>query len=370
MKTAFRCALLSLGLAGCLDLSVLQSGANPPDMALPVDMAMPVDMVKPVDMVTPPVDMAMPDMATPTTWTNVTPTPAPGKLYAISGNYAGGMTTIYVASAAGAVLKSTNGTAFSSLAVGGMADLLGLWVKDASTVYVVDNSGNTYATANGGAAAADWANKMSMEGGIVRAVYGQTGTDSVLIGGANTTRALFLKPTSGTTWSAADNLTAQGKQIYGIFAGATYYVTVGDNRAAKCTDPLTAATCAALSKSGFAGSPILTAVHGTADNNVWIVTEDGNLAQSDLTSGTNQMTKRGNIGGGNFAAVWVKSANEVWIAGSAGGGQRIWMWDGATLQNKTGNLSTSYVLTGIWGDGNGNIWVVGNNGNAGGIFKH
>lgn len=375
MRVALRTAFMCLCLAGCLDLNVLQAGLNEPDMALPEDMASPIpDMATtPVDMRTPPADMANPDMATPFQWTNVTPVVAPGRLFAVSGTASGGTTTLYIPSTLGTMLKSSNAaaTTFATVVLPTPAttrDLTALWVKDASTVFTVDSNGETYATTNGGVLPTDWANKMSTEGTMMRAVYGQAASDSVLIGGDNTTRALSLKPSTGTSWTAANATTAQTKRIYGIWASATNYIIVGDNRAAKCSDPVM--TCTALSKNGFGGSPMFLAVHGTADNNVWIVTDDGQLIQTDLTDSANAMNKRTEVAGSNFAALWVRSATEVWVVGRTGSNHKVWQCNATSCTDRTGTLPNTHTLTGIWGDGAGALWVVGNNGTAGGIFKH
>ena len=84
------------------------------------------------------------------------------------------------------------------------------------------------------------------------------------------------------------------------------------------------------------------------------------------------MNQRASVANATFAALWVRSANEVWIAGSAGGSPKVWQWNNSamTMTDRTGNLSTAgYTLTGIWGDGAGVVWIIGNNATNGAIFK-
>jgi hypothetical protein len=373
MNIATRCALLSLGLAGCFDLSVLQSGANPPDLALPEDMASPpVDMAKPpADMATP--DMANPDMATPPVWGNVTPATAPAKLYGISGVTAGG-TVIYAVGAAATVLKSTDKMTFVGAAVpaAGTTDFSALWVRDAMNLYVADTNGKVFASSDGAATAANWADKATNSTFPQRAIYGRSGADSLVVAGDDTSRALLLTPLSSTTWSATMSSCTGGVKTLGVWGSTNYYVLVGEGlKAAKGGNPAMTA-CTALQPMSITGSPNLVAVSGFNDQNAWLISADGQLIHADLTAANDKMNQRGVVANATFAALWVRSANDVWIAGSVGGSPKIWQWNSNTMSDRTSNLSTlgaGYTLTGIWGDGTGAVWIIGNNATNGAIFK-
>ncbi len=373
MNTATRCALLCLGLAGCLDLSILQSGANPPDMALPEDMASPVvDMASPVpDMATP--DMANPDMATPFAWTNVTPTTTPARLYGISGSTGGG-TVIYVVGAAATVLKSSNGTTFTAAAVpaAGTMDFTSLWVRDSTNLFVADGNGKVFASNDGAATAGNWVDKMTNSTFPQRAIFGRSAADSVLVAGDETGKALLLTPLSGTTWSATNAACTSNVKSTGVWGSANYYLIVGEGlKATKGTNP--ASACTALSNMGINGSPNFVAASGVDDKNAFLLTADGQLADSDLTAANDKMNLRGRVMNATFTAMWARTKDEVWVVGSLGGAPKIWQWvNGSTnMTDRTGNLAaTGYTLTGIWGDGSGALWIIGNNATNGAIFKH
>lgn len=374
MNIAMRCAVLSLGLAGCLDLNALQSGANPPDMALPVDMADPqMDMAQPpADMATP--DMSNPDMASPFAWTNVTPATAPGKLNAISGFVGGGITTVYAVGAAATVLKSANGAAFApaaSPAMGAM-EFTALFIRDASNLWVADANGKVFTSTDAAATTANWTDKMTGSAIPQRGIFGRAGADSVLVAGDDTTRGLFLNPSSGTAWSATVSACTGGVKTTGVWGSAGYYLFVGEGlKAAKGPNP--AMACNSLSNMDLVGSANFVAASGVDDQNAFLLTADGQLGHSDLTAANDKMFRRGRVMNATFTALWVRNQNEVWVVGSLAGSPKVWQWVTGSLNmtDRTGNLSAAgYTLSGIWGDSAGSLWIIGNNGGTGAIFKH
>ncbi|MBL9006931.1 MAG: hypothetical protein JNJ46_21930 [Myxococcales bacterium] len=372
MRNAYRYTMLCLGLAGCLDLSVLQSGANPPDMALPMDMATPDMAAPPVDMA--PVDMAPGDMATPFAWASVTPGTAPAKLYGISGVASGG-TNIYVVGASATVVKSTNGTQFAAAAAPatGAMDFTSLWVQDANNLYVADANGRVFVSTDGATAAGNWSDKGTGSLTPQRAIFGRSGAGaSVLVAGDDTTRALLLTPITAPSWSTTATACTGGVKSTGVWASSSYYLIVGEGfKAAKGTNPATA--CTQLSNMDLAGSPNFVAASGVDDQNAYLLTADGQLGHTDLTAANDKMFRRGRVNGATFTAMWVRNVNEVWVVGSQGGNPKVWQWQSGSMNmtDRTGTLSAGgYTLTGIWGDGAGGLWIIGNNGTNGAIFKH
>ena len=107
-------------------------------------------------------------------------------------------------------------------------------------------------------------------------------------------------------------------------------------------------------------------MHGISDTVAFAVTNDGQLGMTDLTAANNRITRAGSLGSATFTGLWVKSATEVWISASG----RVYLWNGSNFADRTGNLPVGYVWTGIWGDGNGGLWLVGQQGAVGAIYKH
>ncbi len=367
MRQSLVLAMLMFGAASCVDLSALQNG--PADMAMQMaqDLEKPKDLAKRDDLtvIVPPTDMSKPpaDMTPPVTWTNVTPATAPSHLLAISG-YAAAMTeAIYIVGQSDTILTSADGTTFTPGATtpsNGGKDLNALWVASALDVWVADSVGNVFETPD---AAVTWNNKNTGATMAQHAIFGRAGKD-VLVGGDDTSKALELTPLTATSWTASTQC-PQNQKIFGIWASTDTYVVVGDkNTAAKAADPSTA--CTKLSASGVNGTPPFTAISGTADNNIWAVTNDGQLAAADLTANT--ISTKVSKNNGNFVAVWVNSATEIWVADQ---NDKVYMSDGTTLVDKTGNLNPGggSSLTGIWGDGT-HIYVIGNKGASGFIYKH
>jgi hypothetical protein len=243
-----------------------------------------------------------------------------------------------------------------------------LWVQDASNIWVADSVGEVYTSTDGATMATNWAAKTSGLGMAAHGVFGNT--NGLLVGGDPTGQARYLTPLSSTTWSNAN--CNQGQKVLGIWADTNYFVCVGaGGKGAKNTNPAGGSGWTNLAfggGNGWTGGPDFTAVHGTADNNVWMVSIDGQLGVTDLTAANSKAFQRTAVSGAVFNAVWVKSTTEVWVAGN---GSKVWQYDVTNnrMNDKSGDLPANYNLTGIWGDGT-SIWVIGNNGTAGGIFKH
>lgn len=321
----------------------------------------------PVDLATPPVDLTNPDLATPPfIWTNVTPASAPAKLLAVSG-VAAASSTIYAVGASATLLKSIGGSTFAS-AVGppvGASDFTALWVQSAMELWLADASGKVFMSSDGANTAGNWADKMSGETIAMRAISGSAGRNSLYIGGDQSSRALVLNPLSSTIWTASVASCTQGSKLLGIWASPNYVLFAGEGfKLAKATNP--AVACTSLSQMGFAGLPNVTAVHGISDTVAFAITNDGQLGMTDLTATNNRITRAGSVGTATFTGLWVKSATEVWISASS----RVYLWNGSSFADRTSNLPGGYVWTGIWGDGNGGLWLVGYQGTVGAIYKH
>ena len=148
----------------------------------------------------------------------------------------------------------------------------------------------------------------------------------------------------------------------GVYGGATWYGIVGEALTFNRTqDPV--AGCSSPMVVGVTGTPDLTAISGDADNDVWTVSKDGQLMQIDITSNGSKLTKKANVGSATFNAVFVKANNNIWIVGS-----KVWQWNGTTINDKTGDLPSGYTYTGVWTNGT-NVWITGNSGALGSIFK-
>jgi hypothetical protein len=384
MQLRFVLSTAVLCSTGCLDLATLQSGGTG-DMSTtaPHDMAMvppPPDMVKIHDMVKPD-DLTMPDLMPPY-WVDVSPATAPKNLYAIAGTVTSGsgtnsVTTIYAVGQSATVLKWASGGSGSTFSAGvnnsgEKGDYTALWLDSAMAVYMADSLGDVWETSDGATNANNWTDLKTGAPAGQHAIYGQSGgTGEVLVGGDSAGDNLYLNPLTLTLpmWMAAG--IPGGKKVLGIWAGTSNFIAVGDMlTAAKTPSPLPpAATMPTWTtiNNNATGNPSYTAVSGSADNDVWVVTGDGQLLTVDLTVATGTLSKKTNKGGGNFTGVWVKSATEVWIVDNGGA---VYEWNGTTLLTMTQDLPGGYALTGIWGDGNGGLWITGNKGANGAIFKH
>jgi len=383
-----------IAVAGCLDLSALQSGAldmamPSPDMAMDLsdmamdlsDMAMPSpDMAMEAPDLAKPNDLSMPDLAAPPDlvqqpdmspigWTNVTPAMAPSSLAAIAGagTVSGGNLAIYIVGKGATILKSTDGNSFAAAPAptAAMADFNALWVQSATDVWVADSAGAVYEHKMGVDAAMGWVNKLSPAPMAMaqRAIFGRAATSDIVVAGDDTSKALTLTPLSGTTWVSANHML--GVKIAGVWAGATYIVVGENGKAARALTP--SLTWGAIGLGPMATAANLTAVSGTADNAVWVVTSDGQLLSTDLTAMNPRLSREALQAGASFTGVWARSTTEVWIVGKA---STVYMWNGTSLVDRRANLPAGYDLTGVFGDGT-SVWIVGNNTStgSGAIFR-
>ncbi len=359
-------ALLIFGSTGCFDLKSLQSGTSDMAMAMTTpdlrqngnpDMRMPVDMAIPTDLATPP-DQLPPAFM----WTPVTPALASTSFFAISGIAASGP-TVYVVGEGPAVYKASDGTTFIETTkpiAQCAATLKALWVKDASEVWIADAQGKVCQTTNSGVS---WTDQKTMATMSQNAIFGRSSTD-VLVGGDDTTKGLYG---SGTSFAWASANFGIGQKVHGVWIGTSTYVAVGEGAKA-ATASMPSGTWTSLPNMGINGGSTFTAVFGTAENNVWATTSAGDLASADFTAMTPKLTRRARMTGENFLALWVKSDTEVWVTTDK---SKVYMWDGSILVDKSGDLPTGLTLTGIWGNGSGQIWVIGNtSAGKGAIFKH
>lgn len=96
----------------------------------------------------------------------------------------------------------------------------------------------------------------------------------------------------------------------------------------------------------------LTAVWGSAANDVWAVGEAGVIVHWDGSRWTLVPSGATN----SLHGVWGSAADDVWAVGEAG----LLHWDGATWS--TYAVEPPGSLNGIWGSGANDVWVVGDGG--------
>jgi hypothetical protein len=99
----------------------------------------------------------------------------------------------------------------------------------------------------------------------------------------------------------------------------------------------------------------MTAVFGSAPNDVWFVGDGGNILHYDGASWQN--TSSGTMQ--RLNAVWARASGDAWAAGNGG---TILHWDGTRWSPSTSGVSDS--LLGAWGFSATDIWVVGSAGTA------
>lgn len=95
----------------------------------------------------------------------------------------------------------------------------------------------------------------------------------------------------------------------------------------------------------------LTAVWGTAADNVWAAGVDGVILHFDGDSWTPQSSGTTE----NLQAIWGLSANDVWAVGH----RTALHWDGTSW---TVTYTGSRHLSGVWGAASDNVWAVGRDG--------
>ena len=101
------------------------------------------------------------------------------------------------------------------------------------------------------------------------------------------------------------------------------------------------------------GNPAVRAVWAANDTNVWIAGTKGSLQRYD---GTN-FTKFDQGTTVDFAAIWGNGPKEIFAVGSGGA---VFRYDGTNwVSDGNSTVLAGYNLTGVWGDGKGGVWVLG-----------
>jgi hypothetical protein len=354
--------MLMVGAAGCLDLNALQSGNGgdmgtmPKDLAMQPDMAMPgQDMLMPPDMTIPP-DFMPPASA----WSKVyDSTGAP--LNAISGVTVAMTDSIYAVGNGGTTVLG-DGTTFNKTATTPPTGetLNAVWVAGALEAWAASSTGKVFQGTVGGTL---WTDKGKALNPALRGIYAKNNSNTdILAAGDEKNNAGHW---NGTNWVSSDH--SQNKKTYGVWGSSTKFYLVGEmGRGMISSDPRAAMNPWKLIDN-YPND--LNAVSGIDDNNVFAVSSNGNLLKYD--SAGNKWDVNASPGG-TLVALSIISATEIWVAGNNGGNGVVFKCDSVAktcLGQSNANLNQQ-TLTGIWGNPKSVMYVTANNGGNGAILKY
>jgi len=219
-----------------------------------------------------------------------------GTVNTLDGVWGYDATHVFAVGASGTILKSTDGSSWSSLTSGTTNNLYGVWGYDATHVFAVGASGTILKSTDG----SSWS---SLTSGTTNNLYGVWGYDAthVFAVGASGT---ILKSTDGSSWSSLTSGTINN--LYGVWGyDATHVFAVGaSGTILKSTDGSSWSSLTSGTTNNLYG------VWGTASDNVYTVGHNGTILRyasswSSLTSGTTN----------NLYSVWGSGASNVFAVG-------------------------------------------------------
>ena len=194
-----------------------------------------------------------------------------------------------------------SGTWTAQTLPGGTKTQIGLWIVSATNVFTVGQSG-TILHFDG----TSWATQTSPTTKDLRDVWGASSSALWAVGGNAFTPESTILHFDGTSWATQTSPTT--KSLNGVW--------------------------------------------GFAANNVFAIGNNGTILRFDGTSWATQTSPTTEILGGIFGT----SANNVFIVGNNG---VILRFDGTSWATQTSPVSTSIVLTGIWGATANDLWAAG-----------
>jgi photosystem II stability/assembly factor-like uncharacterized protein len=259
-----------------------------------------------------------------TTWTMATGTLATSDFF----NIAKFGTTMFAIDAAAGIWKSTNSGAswVVSTASGGCYNPRGLWMFDASNVYVSGDGDCIMRTTNGGTS---WTSPTSISNGnyIIRDVYGVTATD--VWAAANDGR--LLHTTDGTNWVEVQTSTTESFQA--LWLSATVNYAVGAGLATVTSPDRTTWTLLAGSTPGWSIAGVSAQVAWVAGQSGTIkaTTDGGTTWATQATPVTTALrsidaydSQRAIAVGDGGVIVWTTNGGTTWSQASPPTTQNLW----------------------------------------------
>ena len=278
-----------------------------------------------------------------------------GPLRAIAGVHESS-NKIYVVGNSATVLIGDGRNAFvaSATSPSPSGNLRAVYVPSAQEAWVADSSNNTvHHTTNGGAT---WTNSVAGAAGGLQGIFGRSANDILTVGQDNMEGRHYM---SG--WAAARYPGPLKRTMWGVFASANnFYITGSGGAVGKSASPRTTFQDISLTSS----TPNLYGVFCVDDNNVFVVGSGGAIYRYNGSQWSSMSQ-----GASTLKAIWGSSAQDIFVVGDSGA---VYHYDGTRWQNMSDSTVAGYNLTGVWGDGQGGVFVTASNsaGTTGAVFKY